>query len=110
MSRLSTYGVHSYVTDLGRDSIGGRGRDRTYDSSFSCLITTVDGESNDVDPVTNKAFVLSTGIPALNVIDGSTNMISATLPGISANYVSVDFVTAKVYVSGNSGVTVLTEK
>lgn len=64
----------------------------------------------DVDPITNKAFILSTGIPALNVINGATNAILAALPGISANYVSVNFASSKVYLSGANSVTVVTEK
>ena len=63
----------------------------------------------DVDLLTNKAYVLSTGIPALNVIDGKTNTVTATLQGINASYISVDFFSHKVYISGNSGVTVVTE-
>lgn len=65
--------------------------------------------SLDVDLLTNKVYVISTGIPALNVIDGATNKISGTIQGIDANYVSVDFFSQKVYLSGNSGVTVVTE-
>jgi DNA-binding beta-propeller fold protein YncE len=64
----------------------------------------------DVDPITNKAFVVSTGIPALSVISGSTNTVLATLQGVSANYVAVNFASEKVYLSGNSGVIVVTEK
>lgn len=63
----------------------------------------------DVDLITNKAFIISTGIQALNVIDGKSNTVSATIPGIDANYVTVDYLTHKVYLSGNAGVTVVTE-
>jgi DNA-binding beta-propeller fold protein YncE len=66
--------------------------------------------SLDVDPVTNKAFVVSVGVPALSVIDGATNTISSSLPGISANFISVNFATEKVYLSTDTGVTVVTEK
>lgn len=66
--------------------------------------------SLDVDPITNKAFVVSVGVPALSVIDGATNTLSSSVPGISANFISVNFATEKIYLSTESGVTVLTEK
>jgi YVTN family beta-propeller protein len=62
-----------------------------------------------VDPISNKAFVVSTGIAALNVIDGGSNTVVGAIPGLTANYVSVNYVTGKVYLSGNSGVVVTTE-
>ena len=64
----------------------------------------------DVDPVTNKAFVISTGTNTLNVIDGKTNTLLNVLSGINANYVAVNFVTQKVYLSGNNGITVVAER
>lgn len=65
--------------------------------------------SLDIDLIKNKVYVLSTGTPALNVIDGATNAISGTLPGVDASYVSVNFASHKVYLSGNAGVTVVAE-
>jgi DNA-binding beta-propeller fold protein YncE len=64
----------------------------------------------DVDPVTNLAFVASTGEGDVNVIDGKTNTVTNTVLNVPASYIAVNFVTAKVYVSGTNGVTVLTEK
>jgi DNA-binding beta-propeller fold protein YncE len=64
----------------------------------------------DVDPVTNLAFVASTALDSITVIDGSKNTVKAIVPGVPASYVSVNLATEKVYVSGGSGVTVLTEK
>lgn len=64
----------------------------------------------DVDPVTNLAFVASTAQDSVDVINGSTNTVTATVHGVPANYVALNFVTAKVYVTGRTGVTVLTEK
>ena len=64
----------------------------------------------DVDPITNKAFVASTALNNVTVIDGKTNTAIATVSNVSADFVAVDFVTATVYVSGTTGVTVLSEK
>lgn len=64
----------------------------------------------DVDPVTNLAFVASTALDTVDVINGSGNTVTSTVPGVPANYVAVNFVTAKVYVTGRTGLTVLTEK
>lgn len=64
----------------------------------------------DVDPVTNLAFVASTAVDSVDVIDGSNNTLKTVVTGVPASYVAVNFVTAKVYVSGRGGVTVMTEK
>lgn len=64
----------------------------------------------DVDPFTNLAFVASTALDDVTVIDGSTNTVKATIFSVPANYLAVNFATQKVYVSGTTGVTVLTEK
>ena len=64
----------------------------------------------DVDPITNLTFVTSTALNNVTVIDGKSNTVAATVPGIEANFVSVNFVTEKVYLAGNNGVTVMTEK
>ncbi|MBB6145709.1 DNA-binding beta-propeller fold protein YncE [Silvibacterium bohemicum] len=64
----------------------------------------------DVDPVTNLAFVAATAQDAVDVISGANNTVTATIQGVPANYVALNFATAKVYVTGRTGVTVLTEK
>jgi DNA-binding beta-propeller fold protein YncE len=64
----------------------------------------------DVDPITNLAFVASTALDDVAVIDGSTNTLKNTVSNVPASYVAVNFVTQKVYVSGRTGVTVMTEK
>jgi DNA-binding beta-propeller fold protein YncE len=64
----------------------------------------------DVDPVTNLVFVVSTALDNVEVINGSTNTVTATVGGVPAFYVAVNFVSEKVYASGINGVTVLTEK
>lgn len=94
------------------DNVFGPSTEGVTDKNGVVLATVPVSEtpySVDVDLITNKAYVLSTGIPALNVIDGSTNTISGTVPGLDATYLSVDFSSHKVYLSGNSGVTVVTE-
>ncbi len=64
----------------------------------------------DVDPFTNLAFVASTALDDITVIDGATNKVKAVVSGVPASYVAVNYVSRKVYVSGRVGVTVLTEK
>ena len=64
----------------------------------------------DVDPFTDRVFVASTALNNLTVINGSTNAVQTTIPNVSASFVSVDFFSHLVYVSGSNGVTVLTEK
>jgi DNA-binding beta-propeller fold protein YncE len=64
----------------------------------------------DADPITNLAFVADNGIDKVSVIDGSTNTVTATLTGVPASYVAVNYSSEKVYVSGSRGVIVLTEK
>jgi DNA-binding beta-propeller fold protein YncE len=63
----------------------------------------------DVDPFTNLVFVVSTLQDNVEVIDGATNTITATVPGIHGLYVAVNVGTQTVYVSGSKGVTVITE-
>ena len=63
----------------------------------------------DVDPTTNKVYVANTGTGNLTVIDGKTNAVTATLSGVNANYVAVNFGSRKVYLSGNTGITVVAE-
>jgi len=64
----------------------------------------------DVDPITNLAFVASTATNSVNIIDGSNNTVKATVPNVPAIYVAANFSTEKVYVSGRTGITVMTEK
>jgi DNA-binding beta-propeller fold protein YncE len=95
------------------DNVFGPSTTAVLDKNGAILaeVTVADTPSSlDVDPITNKAFVVSTGIPALNIIDGKTNTVSATLEGVTANYTSVNFASSKVYLSGNNGVIVVTEQ
>jgi DNA-binding beta-propeller fold protein YncE len=64
----------------------------------------------DVDPITNLAFVASTALDDVAVIDGSNNTLKNTVSSVPASYIAVNFATEKVYVSGRLGVTVMTEK
>jgi DNA-binding beta-propeller fold protein YncE len=65
----------------------------------------------DVDPITNLASVADNGFNSVSVIKGSTNTVTATVPGVAgASYVAVNFLSQKVYICGIRGVTVLTEK
>jgi YVTN family beta-propeller protein len=63
----------------------------------------------DVDLNTNLTFVANTQGNTLSVIDGSTNAVTATL-AVMGQYVAVNPVTEKVYVTGSSKITVLNEK
>ena len=81
------------------------------DGKLITQIPVSTGPANlDVDPFTNKTFVLSTNTPALNVIDGSTNTVSATLPNVTGSFIAVNVGSGKVYISGASGITVVSEK
>ncbi len=64
----------------------------------------------DVDPLTKLVFVASTALDTVDVIDASTNTLKTTVAGVPANYVAVNLLSSKVYVSGRTGVTVLNEK
>ena len=63
----------------------------------------------DVDLNSNLAFVANTQGNTLSIIDGSTNTVTATL-AVAGQYVAVNPVTGKVYVTGQSQITVLNEK
>ena len=64
----------------------------------------------DVDPITNLVFVASTALDTIDVIDGSNNTLKTTVSNVPADYIAVNLATEKIYVSGRTGVTVLTEK
>jgi DNA-binding beta-propeller fold protein YncE len=64
----------------------------------------------DVDSSANLAFVAISALDELTVIDGATNTVKAVVTGVPASYVAVNASSKKVYVSGRTGVTVLTEK
>ena len=64
----------------------------------------------DVDPLTNRAFVVSTLQNQVTIINGATNKLEATVNGIPGLYIAVNIGTQTVYVSGTNGVTVMTEK
>ena len=100
---------HVFVTDdeTGPSATGVLGQNGAQLASI-----TVDDSplGVDVDPVTNLAFVASPALDTVTVIDGSKNTVKAIVTGVPASYVAVNLATEKVYVSGGSGVTVLTEK
>jgi DNA-binding beta-propeller fold protein YncE len=74
-------------------------------------VTVDDGPLGvDVDPITNLAFVASTYLDTVDVISSKTNTLTSTVSGVPATYVAVNYVTQKVYVTGRTGVTVLSEK
>ena len=64
----------------------------------------------DVDPITNRIYVASTALNLITAVDGKTNTAAATVTNVPANFVAVNFVSEKVYVSGGNSLTVLTEK
>ena len=64
----------------------------------------------DVDPFTNLIFVASTALNNVTVINGKTNAVQTTLSNVPATFVSVNYFSHLVYVSGANGITVLTEK
>ena len=64
----------------------------------------------DVDPLTKLVFVASTALDTVDVIDASSNTLKTTVSGVPANYVAVNYLASKVYVSGRTGITVLNEK
>lgn len=100
---------HVFVTD----SVFGPSTTGVLDKNGALLASVPVGDTPfglDVDPVTNLAFVTSTSLNNATVINGANNTVQGTVPGIQANFVAVNFVTEKVYLAGDSGVTVLTEK
>jgi YVTN family beta-propeller protein len=64
----------------------------------------------DVDPITNLAFVASSAVDEVSVIDGKTNTIKSVVTSVPASYLAVNYLTQKLYVSGRVGVIVVTEK
>jgi YVTN family beta-propeller protein len=64
----------------------------------------------DVDPVTNLIFVLSNASHTITVIDGVKRSVSKTMRGVHANFIATNMTTGKIYLAGESGVTVITEK
>jgi DNA-binding beta-propeller fold protein YncE len=83
----------------------------TLAGTLATSVTVGDGPLGvDVDPLTNRAFVVSTLQNQLNIINGATNSLEATVNGIPGLYVAVNIGTQTVYVSGTNGVTVMTEK
>jgi YVTN family beta-propeller protein len=95
------------------DSVFGPSTTGVFDKNGAVLAAVPVGDTPygvDVDPVTNLAFVASTGLNNITVIDGSSNTVKATVSGVPANFVAVNFVAAKAYVAGDNVVTVLTEK
>jgi YVTN family beta-propeller protein len=100
---------HVFVTD----SVFGPSTTGVLDKNGALLATVPVGDTPfglDVDPITDLVFVTSTALNNVTVINGKSNTVAATVPGIEANFVAVNFVTEKVYLAGNNGVTVMTEK
>ncbi|HEX3469886.1 MAG TPA: YncE family protein [Silvibacterium sp.] len=100
---------HVFVTD----SVFGPSTTGVLDRNGALLASVPVGDTPfglDVDPITNLAFVTSTALNNVTVINGWNNTVAATVPGIQANFVAVNIVTEKVYLAGDNGVTVMTEK
>ncbi len=94
------------------DNVFGPSTEGALDKNGNVLATVPVNDTPynvDVDLVKNKVFVLSTGIMALTEIDGATNTVVGVNQGVDADYISVNSLSHKVYVSGNNGVTVLSE-
>lgn len=64
----------------------------------------------DVDSASNLVFVASDTSQTLTVIDGNTHAMTASLHGIRADFIATNMLTGKVYLSGEGGVTVVSEK
>ena len=100
---------HVFVTD----SVFGPSTTSVFDKNGAVLATVSVGDTPygvDVDPVTNLAFVASTALNNVTVIDGSSNAVKTTLSGVPANFVAVNFFAGKAYVAGDNVVTVLKER
>lgn len=98
-----------YVTDAvtGASTIA----DLKQDGTVVTRVTVADTPYGlDVDPVTNRIYVASTALNIVTAVDGKTNTVTANVANVPATFVAVNFVTEKVYVSGGSSLTVLTEK
>jgi YVTN family beta-propeller protein len=81
-------------------------------STGGTVTTTISGlpqflQGVDVNPLTNRIYVVDVGTPSLLVIDGATNTVMTTIPGLffRSRMVGVNPVTNKIYVSndGNGG-------
>jgi YVTN family beta-propeller protein len=100
---------HVFVTD----SVFGPSTTGVLDKNGVLLASVPVGDTPfglDVDPVTNRVFVASTALNNVTVINGANNTVASTVSGIQANFVAVNIATEKVYLSGDNGVTVITEK
>lgn len=64
----------------------------------------------DADPLTNRIYVSSLALDSVTVVDGKTNTELSTVAGVPSSFIAVNFLTSKVYVSGGTSLTVLTEK
>ncbi len=98
---------------LVTNSLAGPSTTEVLDRNGESLASVPVGDTPyglDVDPFTDLAFVASTALNNVTVIDGKTNTARATVSNVSASFISVNFSTGLVYVSGSNGVTVLTEK
>jgi DNA-binding beta-propeller fold protein YncE len=106
---VNFYTGNVFVTD----AVAGPSNTGVFDKNGALLATVPVGDTPfgvDVDPVTNLAFVASTALENVTVIDGSTNTVKTTVFDIPAFFVAVNYATQKVYLSGSNGVTVLHEK
>ena len=98
-----------YVTDAE----AGPSSTFVLDKNGASLASVVVGDTPyglDVDPFTSRAFVASTALNNVTVIDTNTNAAIATVPNVAGTFVAVNYLNHDVYVSGSTGVTVLTEK
>lgn len=100
---------HVYVTDAE----AGPSTTAVLNSAGTVQTTVPVGDTPygvDVDPFTNLVFVASTALNNVTVVNGKTNAVKTTIPNVSATFVSVNFFSHLVYVSGANGITVLNEK
>lgn len=63
----------------------------------------------DVDPFTNRAFVVCPVQETVFVIDGNTNTVTAGITSVRGMYAAVNVATQTVYISGGAGVIVMSE-
>lgn len=99
---------HVYVTDSNRGASQTGILDKTG-AELAAVAVSSSPLGVDVDPFASLAFVANRALDRVTVIDGSTNTVKTVLTGVPASYVTVNPVSAKVYISGRTGVTVLTE-
>jgi YVTN family beta-propeller protein len=74
------------------------------------IFTTDVPDAIEVDSSTGLVFEASNASHTLAIINGNTHAVSAVLRGIYANFIAVNMATGKLYLSGEGGVTIMSEK